>query len=725
MLMFDPESLKDVQELLRLWYHECCRVFQDRLVNDEDRSWFDSLLRRKIEQSFELEPEEVLGYDTILFGDFLDPSVGSGPYVQINDFQQLSESLEFYLNDYNAQSTKPMKLVLFLDAMSHICRISRIIRQPMGNALLLGMGGSGRQSLTRLSAYMAEYNCIQIELSKAYGLSDWKEDVKNLMLAAGLMRRETVFLFSDSQIKSESFLEDLNNILNSGDVPNIYQPDELDKIYQGMKGSLQELGMAATKSNLLALYQKFVRSNLHTVITMSPIGEVFRARLRQFPALVNCCTIDWFSPWPDSALQSVALRFLKDVVDLGVADKILHGIVEVFQFMHASVVEASEQFKLELSRYNYVTPTSYLELLSSYTELMNKKKGSLTEGVGRLKTGLGKLQSTSEEVKILQVQLEVMKPALEVAAKDADIMIQKIAADTVIAEETKDIVQREEYEANKKALETQAIAEDAQRDLDEALPALLEAESSLKALNKNDIIEVRSMKRPPAGVVFVIEAICIVKNVKPNKIPGYRPGEKLLDYWEPGRTMLSDPAAFLSSLMNFDKDSITEDMVEKLNKYVDDAAFTPGKIAKVSKACTSLCMWIHAMFKYYFVNKAVAPKKAALKQANEELAHTERILAEAKAKMKEVLDGLEELQMKLAAKIAYKEEREQSISTCEERMNRAMRLITGLSDERVRWIETIKNIGKSVINVTGEIIRWIVGVGEDHFERCDRRTLLL
>ncbi|ENN82285.1 hypothetical protein YQE_01339, partial [Dendroctonus ponderosae] len=292
--------LQDVQSALRLWYDECCRVFQDRLVNDEDRVWFETLLKNQISSFYQLDPDETLGKQPILFGDFLDPQ------IQIMDFEQLGHSLDYYLQEYNQQSTKPMKLMLFLDAISHVCRISRIIRQPMGNALLLGMGGSGRQSLTRLASFMAEFACFQIELTKAYGAYDWREDVKKLMLNAGLQRRETVFLFSDTQvknrglicarIKSESFLEDLNNVLNSGDVPNIYQPDEMDKIYQGMKGTVQELGLPATKSILFSVYQKQVRSNLHTVITM-------RARLRQFPALVNCCTIDWFCPWPDSALQ--------------------------------------------------------------------------------------------------------------------------------------------------------------------------------------------------------------------------------------------------------------------------------------------------------------------------------------------------------------------------------------------------------------------------------------
>jgi len=74
--------------------------------------------------------------------------------------------VEEYLEDYNSASSAPMRLVMFLDAVEHVSRVSRVIRLPRGHALLLGVGGSGRQSLTRLAAHMQDFEVYQIEISK-------------------------------------------------------------------------------------------------------------------------------------------------------------------------------------------------------------------------------------------------------------------------------------------------------------------------------------------------------------------------------------------------------------------------------------------------------------------------------------------------------------------------------------------------------------------------------
>lgn len=96
-----------------------------------------------------------------------------------------------------------MNLVMFLDACDHVCRISRVIRQPLGNSFLLGVGGSGRQSLSRLATFMSNYKIFQIEVVKGYAMQNWREDVKKVLMQAGIENRETTFLFVDTQIINE------------------------------------------------------------------------------------------------------------------------------------------------------------------------------------------------------------------------------------------------------------------------------------------------------------------------------------------------------------------------------------------------------------------------------------------------------------------------------------------------------------------------------------------
>ena len=119
----------------------------------------------------------------------------------------------------------------------------------------------------------------------------------------------------------------------------------------------------------------------------SPIGEVFRSRLRQFPSLVNCCTIDWFSEWPDEALYSVAKSFMGEITeveDSGFSE----GLINACVYIHQSVAEKSKQFLSQLSRHNYVTPTSYLELMGIFANLLKNKITEVSTQRNRTKTGL-------------------------------------------------------------------------------------------------------------------------------------------------------------------------------------------------------------------------------------------------------------------------------------------------------------------------------------------------
>jgi len=132
----------------------------------------------------------------------------------------------------------------------------------------------------------------------------------------GVDGEPVVFLFTDTQIVDESFVEDINNLLNSGEVPGLYPEDEKNRILADIRPYVQSLGLPETKDIMWRTFINRVRDNLHVVLCMSPVGEAFRARCRQFPSLINCCTIDWFNEWPEEALRSVAHFFLKST-DLG------------------------------------------------------------------------------------------------------------------------------------------------------------------------------------------------------------------------------------------------------------------------------------------------------------------------------------------------------------------------------------------------------------------------
>jgi len=256
----------------------------------------------------------------LLWGDYLVPGAEPRLYQEAVDLDSLTTLMTGYLEEHNAISTKPLRLVLFRFAIEHLSRISRVIKLPGGHTLLVGVGGSGRQSLTRLAAYMAEFEVMSIELSKGYGVPEWREDIKLLMMKAGAEGKPTVFLFNvDTQLADEHFLEDISNLLNTGQVPNLFPADERMAAVETVRARAKQLQASGrfhhmgksidTTDGAWELFLNSAKENLHIVLCLSPAGSNMRERLRSFPSLVNCCTIDWFTAWPAEALEAARRRF--------------------------------------------------------------------------------------------------------------------------------------------------------------------------------------------------------------------------------------------------------------------------------------------------------------------------------------------------------------------------------------------------------------------------------
>ena len=91
-------------------------------------------------------------------------------------------------------------------------------------------------------------------------------------------------------------------------MPNLYAPEDIEDVVSNLGPAAKKAGVPETSADIFRFFIDRVRNNLHVVLCMSPIGEAFRNRIRQYPAFVNCTTIDWFTEWPKDALLEVAER---------------------------------------------------------------------------------------------------------------------------------------------------------------------------------------------------------------------------------------------------------------------------------------------------------------------------------------------------------------------------------------------------------------------------------
>jgi dynein heavy chain len=549
---------------------------------------------------------------------------------------------------------------------------------------LIGVGGSGRQSLARLASYLVQTHLFQIKISKNYRHGEFREDLKKVYKLAGLDNKPTSFLLTDQQIVNEIFLEDLSNVLNSGDVPNLFGPDELAEIKTAMQAASKG---SETIEQLYCMFIERVRTNLHVILCMSPVGDVFRRRLRMFPALINCTTIDWFSEWPAEALLEVATKYLANV-DLG-SDQLKSVVSNCFVKVHTSVVEVSLKMIEEIKRYNYVTPINYLELVNGYTDLLKTKRKEVGDAATKLKNGLQKLDDTRLSVEKISVELEISKKQVAQFQKQCEDFLVVIVQQKREADETAKGVAAKAEKLGVEEAEVKAVADAAQADLDLAMPALNAATKALENINKKDLNEVRSYAKPPPLVEKVMEAVMILKKCEPN--------------WEESKRQLGNPN-FIKQLIGFDKDNISDKILKKTSQYCADENFQPDIVGRVSGASKCLCMWVRAMESYGILFRQVAPKKEKLRTATEALEKKQKSLMEAQLRLQEIQEKLQDLKKQYDEKAELKEKLRMESEHTEMKLTRAEKLVSGLAGERDRWEKSIKHYEEAMKFLPGDCL---------------------
>eukprot|EP00741_Cyanophora_paradoxa_P015322 tig00000194_g14791.t1 len=690
MCLSTPDKFTTGAQFVRLWRNECLRVFHDRLINQEDKTWMMNRIAELIKETYPSAAETAL-VDPILFGDYRNMSNDDARlYEDLESYPAIKTLFEECLENHNI-THKPMNLVMFEDALEHLTRIERVLRLPRGNCLLVGVGGSGKQSLTRLAAFAAGCSVFEITLSRGYDEPQFREDLKKLYTMLGAENKSVVFLFTDAHVAQEGFLELINNMLTSGMVPALYSEDEKDPLINSVREEVVRKGVYDSKENCWNYFVNRCRDNLHIVLAMSPIGETLRRRCRNFPGLVNNTVIDWFTAWPEQALISVATVFLEQE-DLPV--EMRPEIVSHMVLVHETVARKSVQFQEQLRRVNHVTPKNYLDFIQNYRKGLRENRKLVSDLRNRLDGGLQKLVQAAKEVEIMSVSLAESKIEVERKTKECNELMAQITEATSTAEQKQAIASTKREELAKEVERIDIERKEAELALEEAIPALEKAADALKNLDKAQITEIRSFAKPHVLVEKVAECVCILNPLRINK-PEIS--------WKGAKAMMAD-TSFLNSLLEFDKDSLTEKQMKQVKEYFKDPKFEPTEIKTISIAGAGLLTWVAAMVNYYNVSRVVAPKRAAVANAEKMLKQNQRDLEKTEQEVQDLENQLHKFREILAQQTQERQELQKKAQIMERRLEAANKLISGLGSEQTRWNNDMHELDGRRVRLVGDCL---------------------
>uniref|UniRef100_A0A6I8PBB0 Dynein axonemal heavy chain 17 n=1 Tax=Ornithorhynchus anatinus TaxID=9258 RepID=A0A6I8PBB0_ORNAN len=714
ILFSTVDCVTSPQDLVRLYLHESNRVYRDKMVEEEDICLFDKIQVEAVKKFYDGVDETLAQARNLnVFCHFAD-GTGEPKYMPVPTWERLTQTLTEALQSHN-EVNAAMDLVLFEDALCHVCRINRILESPRGHALLVGVGGSGKQSLSRLAAFISSLEVFQITLRRGYGIPDLKADLSSQCLKAGVKNTGVMFLMTDTQVADERFLVLVNDLLATGEIPDLFSDEEVENIIVGVRTEARNHGLGESREACWEFFIDRIRRQLKVVLCFSPVGTQLRVCGRRFPAIVNCTAIDWFHEWPRAALESVSLRFLRDTEGIEASAK--ESISKFMAFVHTSVNAMSQSYRSGERRYNYTTPKSFLEQIRLYRNLLRKNGRELTSKMERLENGLQKLHSTSAQVSDLKAKLAAQEVELRQKNEDADKLIQVVGVETEKVSREKAVADGEEQKVALIAREVRQKQVDCEEDLARAEPALAAAQAALHTLNKNNLTELKSFGTPPLVVSNVTAAVMVLL-APGGKVPRDRS-------WKAAKVAMARVDGFLDSLTGFDKENIHENCLRAIQPYLRDPEFNPDFVRSKSSAAAGLCSWVVNIVRFHEVFCDVEPKRQALSRANLDLAAAQEKLDAIKGRVALLNENLAKLtakfEMATAEKVRCQQEAEATACT----IALANRLVGGLASENVRWAEAVEGFRRQERTLCGDVLLVTAFVSYlGYFTRKYRQSLL-
>ncbi|XP_041430591.1 cytoplasmic dynein 1 heavy chain 1 isoform X2 [Xenopus laevis] len=697
-----PLETLSVEGLIRIWAHEALRLFQDRLVEDEERRWTDENIDIVALKHFpNVEKDKALNRP-ILYSNWL-----SKDYIPV-DQEELRDYVKARLKVFYEEELD-VPLVLFNEVLDHVLRIDRIFRQPQGHLLLIGVSGAGKTTLSRFVAWMNGLSVYQIKVHRKYTGEDFDEDLRTVLRRSGCKNEKIAFIMDESNVLDSGFLERMNTLLANGEVPGLFEGDEYATLMtQCKEGAQKEGSMLDSHEELYKWFTSQVIRNLHVVFTMNPSSEGLKDRAATSPALFNRCVLNWFGDWSTEALYQVGKEFTSKM-DLEkpnyivpdympvVYDKLpqppshREAIVNGCVFVHQTLHQANTRLAKRGGRTMAITPRHYLDFINHYADLFNEKRSELEEQQMHLNVGLRKIKETVDQVEELRRDLRIKSQELEVKNAAANDKLKKMVKGQQEAEKKKVMSQEIQEQLHKQ----QAIIADKQmsvkEDLDQVEPAVIEAQNAVSSIKRHHLVEIKAMANPPAAVKLALESICLLL------------GEEMTD-WKKIRTVfLRDN--FIGNIINFNTEDISDVIREKMKKnYLSNPSFNYELVNRASLACGPMVKWAIAQLNYADMLKRVEPLRNELQKLEDDAKENQQKANEVEQMIRDLEASIARYKEEYAVLISEAQAIKADLAAVEAKVNRSTALLKSLSAERDRWEKTSETFKNQMSTIAGDCL---------------------
>lgn len=698
-----PLEVLDLDGLVRIWAHEAYRLFQDRLIGEDERDWTAQAINRIALEYFPtIDSTRALG-GPILFSNWLSRHCVPVKRDELRDF------VKARLRTF-CEEEVDVQLILYDDALDHVLRIDRVFRQPQGHVILIGVSGSGKTTLSRFVAWMNGLKVFQIKVHRKYSSDDFDDDLRELLRRCGCRGERICFIMDEANVLDSAFLERMNTLLANAEVPGLFEGDDYTTLMTACKEGSQRQGLILdSQEELYKWFTQQIVRNLHVVFTMNPPEGGLASRAATSPALFNRCVLNWFGDWSNETLfqvgseltQSIDLSstgyiapeaFSSTYSDLSFPPSqrqaVVNTMVHIHQSMHAVVLRQQRQ----QGRTTFLTPRHFLDFVAQFDSLLNEKHSDLEDQQRHLNVGVDKLRETVDKVRDLRRTLASKKQELELKDKEASEKLERMILNQQQAEKSKAISLELRVAIEKKDKEVAARKQVVAADLAKAEPAVKEAAKSVNNIKRQHLTEVRSLPSPPTPIKLALESVCVLLGHK-------------VDNWKAIQAIVRRDD-FIASIVNYDSETqMTPSYRRKMrNEYLSQDDFSYQRVNYASKACGPLVQWVEAQVTYSEILDRVGPLREEAERLSDEALQAKLEAQIVEKKIAELETNIATYKRDYAGLVSQTEAIKTEMSYVEKKVTRSLHLLDSLASERKRWEEGSKGFDSQIETIVGDVI---------------------